>query len=141
MYVKDILRDKGHEVYTINQDVTLLDVVDDLVDRRCGSLVVTANGQMIGIITERDILRACAEVHRPLAETPLTSAMQRNLITASLTDDVATLLDVMTQRRIRHLPVVEQDELIGIVSIGDLVKANQAELQTENQMLKDYISS
>ena len=141
MYVKDILRDKGHEVYTIDQDVTLLDAVDDLVDRRCGALVVTERGQMIGIITERDILRACAEVHRPLAETPLSSAMKRNLVTATLTDDVANLLGVMTERRIRHLPVVDQDELVGIVSIGDLVKANQADLQTENQMLKDYIRS
>ena len=141
MFVKDILREKGHQVFTIEQNVTLLDVVDELVDRSCGALVVIDDGKLVGIVTERDILRACAAVHQPLATTALSQAMQANVVTAKLTDKVSNLMKVMTNRRIRHLPIVEDDELVGIVSIGDVVKAHEAEIQTEKQMLMEYIQS
>ena len=141
MYVKEILHQKGHDVFTIDTNVTLIEVVDELVDRKCGSLVVMEDGKMIGIVTERDILRACAEGHTPLAETPLEQAVKRDLVTAKPTDKVSHLMGVMTERRIRHLPVVENEELIGIISIGDVVKAQHAELCRENQFLKEYIIS
>ena len=142
MFVKDILREKGHQVFTIDCNVTLLDVVDELVDRGCGALVVTSgDGKLAGIVTERDILRACAAVHQPLASTALSQAMQADVVTAKLTDKVSDLMQVMTNRRIRHLPVLEDNDLVGIVSIGDVVKAHEAELQTEKQMLMEYIQS
>lgn len=142
MFVKEILHEKGYDVHTIENNVTLMEVVDELVDRKCGSLVVVDSaGKMIGIVTERDILRACAERHTPLAETSLDEAVIRNLVTAQLTDKVGDLMGVMTERRIRHLPVVEDDELVGLVSIGDVVKAQHAELRVENQFLKEYIIS
>lgn len=141
MYVKEILRDKGHDVFTIDTNVTLSEVVDELVDHKCGSLVVTDAGKMVGIVTERDILQACAERHTPLAETPLSEAMKTKLITAKPTDKVSDLMGVMTERRIRHLPVLEEGDLVGIVSIGDVVKAQHAELRAENQFLKEYIIS
>lgn len=143
MFVKEILHDKGHDVHTIENNVTLMEVVDELVDCRCGSLVVVdRHGKMIGIVTERDILQACAESHTPLAETSLNEAMkERNLATASLTDKVSDLMGVMTERRIRHLPVIEDDELVGLISIGDVVKAQHRELSSENQFLKQYIIS
>ena len=142
MFVKEILHNKGHEVFTIETCVTLAEVVDELVDRRCGSLVVVDNdGAMVGIITERDILQACAESHRPLTEARLDDVMKQKLVTAKLTDKVGDLMGVMTEQRIRHLPVVEDGDLVGLVSIGDVVKAQHAELRAENQFLKDYISS
>lgn len=143
MFVKEILHDKGHDVHTIENNVTLMEVVDELVDCRCGSLVVVdRHGKMIGIVTERDILQACAESHTPLAETSLNEAMkERHLATASLTDKVSDLMGVMTERRIRHLPVIEDDELVGLISIGDVVKAQHRELSSENQFLKQYIIS
>ena len=141
MFVKEILRDKGHEVHTIDCGVTLMEVVDELVDCQCGSLVVVDEGKMVGIITERDILRACAEQHRPLSETPLRDAMKRNLVTTTETTKVSELMGLMTAHRVRHIPVVEDRSLVGIVSIGDVVKAQQSELTAENQFLKDYISS
>ena len=141
MFVKDILRDKGHDVFTIDSRVTLMEVVDELVDQKVGSLVVTENGKMAGIITERDILKASAQTHRPFTETPVADVMKRNLVTAQPTDKVGDLMGVMTERRIRHLPVVDGDDLVGIVSIGDVVKAQDAELRAENQFLKEYIIS
>ena len=139
MFVKEILREKGHEVFTIDSSVTLATVVEELVARQCGSLVVIDRGQIVGIVTERDILHASAERRTPLAETKLCDAMKRNLTTASPTDKVSDLMGVMTDRRVRHLPVLDDGELIGLVSIGDVVKAQHAELQTENQFLKEYI--
>ena len=142
MFVKEILREKGHDVHTIENNVTLMEVVDELVDCKCGSLVVVDNvGKMIGIVTERDILQASAARHTPLSETSLNAAMKRNLVTASLDDKVSDLMGVMTERRIRHIPVVEDDELVGLISIGDVVKAQHAELRAENQFLKEYIIS
>jgi CBS domain-containing protein len=141
MYVKEILRLKGHDVHTISSNVTLAEVVDELVDCRCGSLVVVDDGVMVGIVTERDILRACALQHARLAETRLGDVMEQNLITASLTDKVSEIMGVMTNQRIRHLPITEDGNLVGIVSIGDVVKAQHAELRTENQSLKEYIIS
>ncbi len=140
MFVKDILRDKGHDVFTIESHVTLMEVVDELVDRGCGALVVIEDGQLAGIVTERDILKASSISQRPLSETALENVMKRDLVTVAPTDRIGELMTLMTSRRIRHLPVVDGEELIGIVSIGDVVKAQDAELRAENRFLKEYIS-
>jgi len=139
MFVKDILRAKGHDVFTIDQNVTLMEVVDEMVDRDCGSLVVTKAGQMVGIVTERDILRASSECQRPLSETPLASAMHEKPPTVALTDRVRDLMRTMTEKRIRHLPVIDDENLVGLISSGDVVKAKEAELRAENRFLKEYI--
>ncbi len=96
---------------------------------------------MIGIISERDILRACAAMHDSLEDIPLRPLMSRNVITASPMDKVSDVMGMMTEHRVRHLPVMEAGELIGLISIGDVVKAQHAELTTENQLLKEYIQS
>ena len=139
MFVKEILRDKGHDVHTISINVTLLDVVDELVDCRCGSLVVVDGETMVGIVTERDIIQACAESHSPLAQSPLSRVLDRNLITTSPIDTVSDLMGIMTEKRVRHIPVLDDGELVGLVSIGDVVKAHYAELNTENELLREYI--
>ncbi len=141
MFVKDILRVKGSQVFTIPSTANISDVVNELIAHNCGSLVVSDGDRMIGIISERDILRACAAMHDSLEDIPLRPLMSRNVITASPMDKVGDVMGMMTEHRVRHLPVMEAGELVGLISIGDVVKAQHAELTTENQLLKEYIQS
>ena len=142
MTLEEILRSKGTEVYTISPDATLSDVVQTLVTRNCGSLVVCRDDDslaMIGIITERDILRACAAHRGSLDRVRVIEVMTGNLVTGRLRDEVEVVMGVMTRERIRHLPVVEEGRLMGLVSIGDIVKAQHDRLTMENHYLKEYI--
>ena len=141
MKLSQILQEKGGEVYCIDASATLANVVAELVAKNCGSLMVTQAGRPVGIITERDILRTCAMDQRPLAEIAVSEKMSTNLITAIPEDDVATVMGLLTEKRIRHLPIVEGDRLAGMISIGDVVKAQHAALAQENHYLKSYIQS
>jgi CBS domain-containing protein len=141
MLVRDILSDKGKIVHTCEPDDTLADVADLLVGHNIGSLVVTKDDEMVGIITERDILRACAATRGTLEFLHVRERMTRCPIVAALEDEVADVMCVMTERRIRHVPVVEGGRLVGIISIGDTVKAQHDELCRENHYLKSYIQS
>ena len=141
MLVSDILSDKGKLVHTCAPDDSLADVVDLLVGHNVGSLVVMEEGEMVGIITERDILRASAATRGPLEFLSVRERMTRCPVVASMQHDVSDVMCVMTERRIRHLPVVEGGRLIGIISIGDTVKAQHDELCRENHYLKSYIQS
>lgn len=141
MLVRDILSDKGRVVHTCGPDDSLADVVDLLVGHNIGSLVVMEEGAMVGIITERDILRASAVTRGPLSLVRVRDRMTRCPVVASPGDEVADVMCVLTERRIRHLPVVERGLLVGIISIGDTVKAQHDELCRENHYLKSYIQS
>jgi CBS domain-containing protein len=141
MLVRDILQSKGMTVYDCSPDDTLADVVDLLVQHNIGSLVVMSHNEMVGIITERDILRAVAITRGPLEFFRVHERMTRCPLVAAPGDDVADAMCTMTERRIRHLPVVEHGKLVGIISIGDLVKAQHDELCRENHYLKSYIQS
>ncbi|MHB0955091.1 MAG: CBS domain-containing protein [Pirellulaceae bacterium] len=141
MKLSDILRTKGTAVFTIGPRATLADVVAEMVEHNCGSLVVCDSDELVGIITERDILRACASQNRPLVEMCVEERMTRNLVTGSATDKVSDVMGWMTEMRIRHLPVLEKGRLAGMVSIGDIVKAEHSLLSVENQYLKHYIQS
>lgn len=141
MLVREILRVKGSQVFTIPSTASVSDVVNELIANNCGSLVVSDGDHMIGIISERDIIRACAAMHDSLKDMPLRPLMSRNVITVSPMDKVGDVMGMMTEHRVRHLPVMEAGELIGLISIGDVVKAQHTELTTENQLLKEYIQS
>jgi CBS domain-containing protein len=144
MLLREILESKGDHVYTITPEETLQDVVSKLVRWNCGSLMVTRPDrptEIVGIITERDILRACAAGKTPLADHLVADAMTAQPLTASPYQSVEDAMGLMTNRRIRHLPIVEQRKLVGIVSIGDLVKAQHSALSMENHYLKSYIQS
>ncbi len=141
MFLREILGMKGRMVHICAPGDTLIDVVDLLVGHNIGSLVVCENGDMVGIITERDILRASAATRGPLASLHVRDRMTRCPIVASPHDDLTEVMGVMTEHRIRHLPVVEHGRLVGIISIGDLVKAQHDELSRENHYLKSYIQS
>jgi CBS domain-containing protein len=140
MKLREILQAKGCEVHTIGAQATLHDVVQKLVDKNCGSLVVIDEGRMVGIITERDILRATA-AGLGMPETRVADRMSVNLITGRRDDDVESSMGLMTRHRIRHLPITDQDELVGMISIGDVVKAQHDSLSVENHYLKSYIQS
>ena len=130
-------------VFTIVPDATLLDVTELLVEHNCGSLVVVeaeGTSRMVGIITERDIMRANA-AGRTLEKTKVCQEMSKKLITGRASDTVAHTMGLMTDSRIRHLPIVEDDNLHGIISIGDVVKAQHDQLCAENHHLKGYIQS
>ncbi len=142
MTLRDILLAKGHVVHTIGSGATLEDVVQKLVRNNCGSLVVRdvePAGPMLGIITERDILKACATHKAPLAALKVGDVMTANMTIGSPNDSVQDTMGLMTQRRIRHLPVVEDGQLLGLVSIGDVVKSQHDQLTMENHYLKSYI--
>lgn len=144
MRIREILRAKGSTVHTISAMATLQDVVHRLVKFNCGSLVVqqpdgTERGQMIGIITERDILRACASHPSALDTLRVTERMSKDPITGTPDDTVEQAMGIMTEHRIRHLPIVEQGELVGMISIGDVVKSQHDHLSMENHYLKSYL--
>ena len=139
MKTHDILQSKGYGIHTIRPDATLADVVDKLVEHNCGSLLVVDKEQLQGIITERDILRTLASEERPLKEIAVYERMTTEVVTASSQDEVNEVMGTLTERRIRHLPIVDGSDLRGIISIGDVVKAQHDELTVENHFLKSYI--
>ncbi len=142
MNVQSILGSKGNAVETIAQTASLFDAAQKLGERRIGALVVSGDGDAIeGIVSERDIVRATAGSGPEALANSVGSVMSTDVITCSCGDGVDQLMSLMTDRRIRHLPVVdEQGHLAGIISIGDVVKARLAELEHENEALTQYIS-
>jgi CBS domain-containing protein len=141
MTLQQILSGKGRQVFSISPDKSLQDVVNALVEHNCGSLVVCEHDRMIGIITERDILRACAELDEPLANISVAVRMTRNVVTCTPDCDVETIMGLMTEHRVRHMPLLENGRLAGLISIGDIVKAQHDEVCLENHYLKSYIQS
>lgn len=141
MLVSDILRDRTFKVQTILPGRTVQEAINQLVVHRIGSLLVEEehSGDIIGIITERDILRECARRSHLLEKTKVEEVMTKTLVVGKMEDKTHDLLEVMTNNRIRHLPIMQEGELMGLVSIGDLVKAELDHAATENQHLKEYI--
>ncbi|HKJ02833.1 MAG TPA: CBS domain-containing protein [Longimicrobiales bacterium] len=139
MNILDILERKGHDVVTITEDRSVLDAARKLVEYGIGGLVVTYDDKPTGIITERDILRRTASTPGELGTTPVGAAMTRDLVVADPDDGLREIMEVMTQRRVRHLPVVRDGQLLGIVSIGDLIKACLTLAEDENAHLRQYI--
>ena len=143
MDLRDVLREKGSSIHSIAPTATLGDVVCALMRHRCGALLVCAEPEaqcgMVGIVTERDILRACAERSGAIDAVRLADYMTTKLITGNPNDSVDYTLNVMTDHRIRHLPVLDGERLVGLVSIGDLVKSLHHQTAVENHYLKSYI--
>lgn len=140
MRIKDILREKGADVVTISGTATVHDAVMRLNKHNIGSLVVASeSGIVMGIITERDILRQVAERCQEIKDTLVADVMTRDVIIGVPEDDVGYVMGVMVKNRIRHLPVMDESGLVGIVSIGDVVNASLRKAKFENRMLRDYI--
>ena len=140
MNVETILRNKGNSVATIRPDATIEAAVDELRTHGIGALVVSEDGETVeGILSERDIVHALAVQGAALLAEPVASVMTRRVVTCEPQEDVAEVMAEMTNRRIRHLPVVRDGRLCGIVSIGDVVKNRLDEIEYEASSLRSFI--
>jgi CBS domain-containing protein len=128
-------------VASVSPDSRVLEIVDLLVQRRIGAVLVLEGGRAVGIVSERDIVRCLAVKGGAVMELEARDVMTSPVITIRPDETVCDAMELMTDRRIRHLPVVESGELVGIVSIGDLVKRRIAEAEQEALALKDYIAT
>ena len=139
MRVYEILQRKGDKVYTISPTATLSNAVEQMVNLKCGSLLVTEQGSILGIITERLILTAIHGETRNLNNLLVCDFMNRDLVTGSPSDDVSEIMAMMTNHRVRHLPILDNGRLAGMISAGDVVKAQLDLIAVENHYLKAYI--
>ena len=142
MHVAMILKDKGRAVETVRPDTKLMDVARKLAAKRIGAIVVTdRRGEVAGIVSERDIIRALATEGPDSLEWPVAQVMTHDVLTCRDADTIDHLMGLMTARRFRHLPVVNDGALSGIVSIGDVVKHHIAEVEMEASAMRDYIAT
>ena len=142
MQVKHILYAKGREVVTITEDATLSEAARLMARRRIGAVVVRGqDGAFAGIISERDIVNAIAEDSVAALGKSVASRMTRQVTMCAECDPIEDLMETMTRGRFRHVPVVEDDRLVGIVSIGDVVKSRIEETVREAETLRDYIAA
>ena len=142
MLVSQILKGKGDLVFTGTPQETVAAAAALLLARRVGAMVIVdASDEVVGILSERDIVRVVAERGAASLSEPISGCMSREVVFAGPNDSVGSLLELMTDRRIRHLPVLSDGRLAGIVSIGDLVKSKIAETEAEAEGLKAYISA
>ncbi len=141
MNVDAILRTKGTDVATTRPDATLADVAQVLSEKKIGALVVSADGATVdGIVSERDIVRKIAEHGAAALNMSIGDAMTRDVVTCTRKDSLQDLMSTMSGRRIRHLPVVEDGQLCGMVSIGDVVKLRLEEVESEAEALRGFIT-
>jgi len=142
MTVQNVLTRKSSTVYTIEPTAPIASAVVSLSDHGIGALVVTeTEGKMIGIISERDIVRAVTSKGKAALEMPVSELMTREVVTCTRHDKLVDIMQRMTEGRFRHFPVLEDGQLVGVISIGDVVKSRIAELEQEKNALHEYIHS
>ena len=140
MFVRDILAKKGTDVVTVGPDATIRDFAEILVDKGIGAAVVVGDdGRVAGVISERDVIRGIAGHGGDCLDLKVRALMSADVIFCGPDTTIDKVMNRMTERRIRHLPVMDGDALVGIVSIGDVVKNRIAEAERENYQLREYI--
>ena len=140
MRIADVLRNKGAAVATITPETSVAGLLTELTVHNIGAMVVVSQDGLVGIVSERDVVRKLHEHGVELLRLPVSQIMTTMVATCSPTDTVDHLTALMTTKRVRHIPVVENDRLVGIVSIGDIVKQRMEELESEQRALQDYIT-
>jgi len=141
MNVGRILDQKGSDVIAQEVGCTVLEVAKILGERRIGAVPVTKKGKLVGIISERDVMRGLAIRGGGVLADDISTLMTKSVFTCSRDDTVQRLMTMMTERRIRHVPVIEDGALVGMISIGDVVKERMQETEQEAAALKEYIAS
>ena len=140
MRIADVLRNKGTAVATVDPTATVAQLIGELATHNVGALPVVEDGNLIGIVSERDVVRRLHAGGAALLQAKVADIMSTSVTTCGPTDKIEDLARIMTDRRFRHMPVVEDDALVGIVSIGDLVKARIDLLEAEREQLQSYIA-
>ena len=142
MHVDELLRNKGASVATVRPDATVRVALHELRRHNIGALVVSSDGNAIeGMLSERDVVRDLDVIGAAVLDAPVRSIMSDMVLTCSPSDTVESLIAVMTTNRIRHVPVVTDDQLVGLVSIGDVVKTRMDELENDRVALMNYITA
>ncbi|MEN8041282.1 MAG: CBS domain-containing protein [Actinomycetota bacterium] len=138
--VQNIIDHKGSDVWSVDADVSVFDALESMADKNIGAVVVTHAGEIVGIMSERDYARKIALMSRGSRETPVSEIMTPDPVTAHPADTVTNCMQTMTDNRFRHLPVVEDNQLVGIISIGDVVRAVIEEQAFLIDQLASYIT-
>lgn len=141
MTVRSILDTKGHQIMSVEPDAKLAAAIKLLGDKKIGAVLVMNQSRLEGILSERDIVRALGERGAGVLEEPVSRVMTRKVVTCKETDTVAELMEMMTTGKFRHLPVLENNKVVGLVSIGDIVKRRVQEYESEQEALRDYIKT
>lgn len=142
MTVASILAEKGGNVLTARPETLLAEIVDTLAERKIGAIVITgADGAVCGIVSERDIVREIANKGAVVLDQPVSSCMTRKVVACTENDTIAQVMNTMTQHRFRHLPVIAGGRLVGIVSIGDVVKRKIEQAERDAEELRNYIAT
>ena len=141
MNVEQLLSGKGHDVISVQPHRTLAEAIRTLSQKRIGALIVMgADGALVGILSERDIIRALGELGGGALESAVSRSMTSKVVTCRPQTSVDELMEIMTTGRFRHVPVVENGRVTGLVSIGDVVKHRVAAIEAESQAMRDYIA-
>jgi CBS domain-containing protein len=141
MTVRSILDSKGHQVLSVEPDAKLAAAVKILGEKKIGAVLVMSQGRMEGILSERDIVRVLSERGAHVLEEPVNGVMTRKVVSCRQSDTVAGIMEMMSVGKFRHLPVVEDGKVVGLISIGDIVKRRVQEYETEQEALQNYIKT
>lgn len=141
MLVTEILKDKGDAVFSISPGQTLVEACQEMHARKIGAVVVCDSDRVVGVLSERDVVRAVSRSGPAALSEPVSSHMTREVVFAEPAETVTMLMGRMTDRRIRHLPVLKDKRLIGVISIGDVVKCQIEEATREAESLRTYIAA
>ncbi len=141
MTVRSILNTKGHQIMSVEPDARLADAIKLLAEKKIGAVLVMNQSRLEGILSERDIVRVLGERGAGVLEAPVSEVMTRKVVTCKETDTVAEPLALLTPGPFRHLPVIDNGKVVGLISIGDIVKWRVREYETEQEALRDYIKT
>jgi CBS domain-containing protein len=141
MTVRSILDTKGHQILNVAPDVKLSAAIKVLGDHKIGAVLVMNQGRLEGILSERDIVRELGERGARILEEPVSAVMTRKVVSCRESDTVSAIMEMMTIGKFRHLPVVEDGKVVGLISIGDIVKRRVQEYEAEQEALRDYIKT
>ena len=141
MTVRSILNTKGHQIMSVEPDAKLAAAAKLLGEKKIGAVLVMSQGHLEGILSERDIVRVLGERGAKVLDEPVSAVMTRKVVSCRQADTVAAIMEMMTLGKFRHLPVVEDGRVVGLISIGDIVKWRVREFELEQEALRDYIKT
>jgi CBS domain-containing protein len=141
MTVRAILDTKGHNILSVEPEAQLSAAVKILGERKIGAVLIMNRGRIEGILSERDIVRVLAERGAAVLDEPVTNVMTRKVVSCRQNDTVAAIMEIMTLGKFRHLPVLEGERVVGLISIGDIVKWRVQEYENEQEALRQYIKT